>query len=114
MAERVLFDPATARDCKRGKLPRGSLGLALLAILMATAMAGLLGGAPSPRFHARAAQAILSVKTPVRLRSGLFFEQTVEVRARKPIDDAVIGIGAPLWQDITINSMIPAARRRGF
>lgn len=114
MPQKPLFDPVAAGDCEQGKLPRGTLGLVLLTALMGVALLGLLGGAPSPRFQARAAQAILTVKTPDRLRSGLFLEQTIEVRAVAPLGDAVIAIGAPLWQDITINSMIPAASDEGF
>ena len=114
MTDDALFDPATARDCERGKLPRGSVALVLLAILLTLAMLGYLGGGKSPRLFADSPQATLTVKTPIRLRSGLFFEQVVQVRARTPLADAVIGIGAPLWQDTTINSMIPAAADEGY
>ena len=114
MAERTIFDPATARGSEQGKFPRGTLGLVLLAALLGAALLGYLGGGKSPHLLAATAQADLTVKTPLRLRSGLFFEQDIEVRARAPIADAVIGIGAPLWQDITVNSMIPAAADEGF
>lgn len=114
MAKEARFDPDSAQDCKQGKLPRGSLCLALLVILLGTALFGYLGGAKSPRMLATAPQADLMVKTPTRLRSGLYFEQIIRVQAHQTIDDVVIGIGAPLWQDMTVNSMIPAAADEQF
>ena len=113
MAERTLFDPATARDCPQGKLPRGTLGLVLLTILMVVALLGYLAGGKSPVMLARAGQANLVIDTPVRLRNGLFFEQRLRVEAHAPIADAVIGVDTPLWHDITVNSMIPAASEEG-
>ncbi len=87
----------------------GLVALIALSILLGAAMLGLLGGAKSPTMLVRAPTGSLAVKTPLILRNGLFFEQRIRISARQPITDAVVAITPGLWQDITVNSMIPAA-----
>ena len=108
------FDPAIPGDRENGRFPRGSFGLALLAGILALALLGLFGGGKSPRFLIDTSHASFTIHTPVRLRSGLFFEHAVIVRARLPIEDAVIGVDAGLWRDITINTMIPTPTEERF
>ena len=101
------------RDRRAGP-PRSTTALILLTVLLAAALLGLLGGGRSPVVRAMANEAELSVDSPAILRSGLFFEQDVEVIPHRAFDDAVIGVSAALWKDMTINSMIPAAAQEEF
>ncbi len=86
----------------------GPLSFLILGGLLLIALSGLLGGGRSPVVRVSASAADLTVKTPHRLRSGLFFETVVTVEAKAPIADAVVAVPAALWQDQTINTQTPA------
>ncbi len=90
------------------RIPRGSLCLLLLTMMMFAAICGMFGGKASPWIERSTSSGMLAIKTPVILRSGMLFEQHVRVKTLAPQDDLVIGVGGPLWQDMTINSMLPA------
>ena len=90
------------------------LALLILGSFLATAMAGVLGGAPAPITMVSAPAASLEVKLARPLRSGLFFETHIRVIARQDIAKPVIGIDQGLWRDLTINSHIPAAGEESF
>jgi len=79
---------------------------------MAAGLAGLFGG-PSRTIQAEG-EADLKVKTPTVLRNGMIFETIVEVRLKQPVDNLVIGVAGSLWQDMTINTMIPAAGEESY
>lgn len=81
--------------------------LGILAVILAVALSGLLGGAPAPTKRAASAGASLAVTTPDRLRNGMFFETRISAEAKRPIGDAVIAIPAVLWRDLTINTLFP-------
>ena len=89
------------------------LSLILLAGLMAAGLAGLFGGQPSTTWRADG-EATLKVKTPTVLRNGMIFETIVEVRPKQPVDNLVIGVSDPLWRNMTINTMIPAASEESY
>ena len=80
----------------------------LIALVLAAALLGLLGGAPAPTTRVASAAATLAITTPDRLRNGMLFETRVSALAKRPIGDAVIAIPAALWRDMTVNNMIPA------
>ena len=90
------------------------LAFILLGGLVATAMTGILGGAPAPVTAVSGPAASLEVKLARPLRSGLFFETEIRVVARQDIAEPVIGIDATLWRDLTINSHIPAPADESF
>jgi len=90
------------------------LAFLILGGLVAIAMTGILGGAPSPVAVVRAPAASLEVKLARPLRSGLFFETRIRVVARRDIAKPVIGFDTSLWRDLTINSHIPAAADESF
>lgn len=87
--------------------------LFLGAILLA-GLAGLFGGKPDMTRRIDSTDARLTVKAPVVIRNGMFFETLVEVRARRPIAQLVIAISDPLWRQMTINTMIPAASEESY
>ncbi|MHA6721874.1 hypothetical protein [Sphingomonas sp. RS2018] len=90
------------------------LSLAILGLLMALALSGLLGGAPNPVRFADLGPARLTVAAPTTLRNGLFFEMRWTVAARADIGKLVVAIPPSLWRDMTVNSMIPAAGEERF
>jgi len=70
-------------------------------------MAGLLGHERDWRAAANGVE--LRVHSPEIIRNGEFFEIRVDVESSEPIGALVIGVDASLWEDITVNTMIPAA-----
>ena len=88
--------------------------LGILALVLAVALFGFLGGAPAPTVRAANDGASLAVTTPDRLRNGMFFETRISAVAKRPIADAVIAIPAAMWRDATINTMVPAPAEEGF
>ena len=87
--------------------------LILGGILLAAAF-GLTGGQPSPPRMADFGDARLVVKTPTTIRNGEFFETDLTLTAQAPIADAVIAVTPALWQDMTVNTMIPAPAGESF
>lgn len=83
--------------------------LVVLAAILVVALFGWLGGGSSAKLSARSPKADLLIDAPTRMRNGNLFEMRLDVVVRTPIDDAVLAIPEPLWRDVTINSMIPAA-----
>jgi hypothetical protein len=83
------------------------LALVVFGAVMVLGMAGLLGREADWRAEANGAR--LEVHTSEILRNGEFFEMRVSVEADEPITELVIGVDAALWEDMTVNTMIPAA-----
>jgi hypothetical protein len=79
----------------------------VLAAVVAGAAIGLFGAEETQSAEAAGVQ--LEVDSPVRIRSGEFFEMRLHVVSAEPIDELVIGVDASLWQDMTVNTFIPAA-----
>lgn len=88
--------------------------LGILALILAVALLGFLGGAPAPTLRAANTAASLAVTSPDRLRNGMFFETRISAVARRPIADAVIAVPAAMWRDITVNTMIPTPAEEEF
>lgn len=51
----------------------------------------------------------LRIHAPEVIRNGEFLEMRVRVTSEAPIDELTLGIEASLWEDFTVNTMIPAA-----
>lgn len=90
------------------------LRLGILALILAVALLGFLGGAPAPTVRAASAGASLAVTSPDRLRNGMFFETRILAVAKRPLSDAVITVPAAMWRDVTINTMMPAPGNEEF
>lgn len=104
----------TSEAAPRARLPRGTAALLVLGAIIVAAMMGVLGGTPSPWLVSETSAGRLAIKTPVTLRSGLFFEQRIRVAPRQNIADLVLRIEEPLLRDMTINTMMPAASEEEF
>ena len=83
------------------------LSLAAFGSVVLLAMLGTLGHERD--WHARASGVELDVHAPEVIRNGEFLEMRIGVRSEQPIGALVIGIEEPLWRDLTVNTMIPAA-----
>jgi hypothetical protein len=86
---------------------RGFLPLALLGVLLAVALTGVLGGARNPVVLAQGDAATLKVTAPQILRNGTFFELDIAVDAHRPISEPVIAISRTYLKDMTINTHLP-------
>jgi hypothetical protein len=51
----------------------------------------------------------LEVHAPEVIRNGEFLEVRIAVESDEALDELGIGIGQALWEDFTVNTMIPAA-----
>lgn len=81
-----------------------------LFVFGAVVLVGLLGLLGRERdFRAEGNGVDLNVHAPEIIRNGEFFEMRIRVESSEPIDELVIGVGDGLWEDITVNTMIPAA-----
>lgn len=75
--------------------------------VIALSLAGVLGHERD--WRAEASGATLQVHAPETTRNGEFFEVRIAVETEEPISELVIGIDAALFEDMTVNTMIPAA-----
>ncbi|MCV0404174.1 MAG: hypothetical protein K5924_10815 [Chloroflexi bacterium] len=83
------------------------LGLVIFTIVLALALFGVMG---RERTWAASGGGVgLHVHGPEVIRNGEFFELRITVRADEPVDELVIGVEESLWEDVTVNTMIPAA-----
>ena len=83
------------------------LALVVFGAVIALGLTGLLGREADWRAEANGAR--LEVHTSEILRNGEFFEMRINVEADEPITELVIGVESALWEDFTVNTMIPAA-----
>ena len=109
--EGLEAEPTRARLWDRHASP---ISIQILGGLLLAAGLGFLGGQPSPPKAADFGEARLVVKTPTIIRNGEFFETDLTLTARVPLEDAVITVSPALWQDMTVNTMIPAPAEESF
>jgi hypothetical protein len=83
------------------------LGLAVFGIVVALALSGFLGHERT--WAAESSGTSLEVHTSEVVRNGEFLEMRVRVVPDGDVGELVIGIEDALWEDVTVNTMIPAA-----
>ncbi|HEX7225213.1 MAG TPA: hypothetical protein VF367_06515 [Candidatus Limnocylindria bacterium] len=83
------------------------LGLIVFGVVVVLALVGVLGHERT--WAASGGGVDLEVHAPEVIRNGEFFELRVRVRADDAVDELVIGVDESLWEDVTVNTMIPAA-----
>ena len=83
------------------------LSLVVFGVVVALALSGLLGRERT--WSAEGSGITLEVHGPEIIRNGEFLEMRVRVTSDQPIGELVIGIDESLWEDVTVNTMIPAA-----
>jgi hypothetical protein len=82
-------------------------GLVVFGVVVVLAFSGVLGHERT--WQATGSGASLAVHAPEIIRNGEFFEMRIRVETDEPISELVIGVDEALWEDITVNTMIPAA-----
>lgn len=83
------------------------LGLVVFGVVVSLGLAGVLGHERD--WHAERGGTALAIHAPEVIRNGEFFEMRIHVEADSPIGELAIGIDEALWEDLTVNTMIPAA-----
>jgi len=83
------------------------LSLAVFGVVVVLAITGLLGH--EREWTAETAGTGLRVHMPELIRNGEFFEMRIGVESDEPIAELVVGIQQAIWEDMTINTLIPAA-----
>jgi len=84
-----------------------AIGLVILLVVVLAALLGFLGR-PDRARSAGGPAADLEVFGPELIRNGEFFEMRFTVTAHEPMDEMALAIDASLWEDFTVNTMIPA------
>lgn len=98
-------DHSNAKGWHKHANPGAVLGIGLF---LGLALAGLFGGQPHPTRVTDTPSVIITTQFPEILRNGEFFEMRGTIRVKQAFKDLRLGISAPYWRDMTINSMVPA------
>lgn len=95
----------------RSQLSRWRTPLAVLAMgtVLLLAATGVLGGGPSHVERASAAGVQAEIQYDPIVRSGNWFETQVTVRSAADVKDLTIAVDAPLWRQLSIDTMVPDA-----
>jgi hypothetical protein len=83
------------------------LALVVFGSVIVLGMAGVLGHERD--WAAEAGGVALRVHAPEVIRNGEFFETRITIEAIESVDELVVGVDQALWEDMTVNTMIPAA-----
>lgn len=83
------------------------LSIIVLGLVMVLGLSGWLGHAGLQSRFAEGPAAAFRVEMPAVIRTGDFFEMLVHVHARQPIERLELEIAPTLWQNITVNGMVP-------
>ena len=83
------------------------LGLIVFGSVVFVALVGWLGHERT--WAAEDGGVRLEVHTVEIIRNGEFFEMRVRVTPNEDIGELVIGVENGIWEDVTVNTMIPAA-----
>jgi hypothetical protein len=84
------------------------LSVIVLGLLMVLGLSGWLGRAGLEGRSAEGAAATFRVEMPSVIRTGDFFEMLVHVHARQDIERLELEVESALWQNITVNGMVPS------
>jgi hypothetical protein len=82
------------------------LSLGVFGAVVLLALSGMLGH--ERQWDARGGGTALTVHMPELIRNGEFFEMRVTVESDEPIAELVIAVDQAIWEDMTVNTMIPA------
>jgi len=83
------------------------MSILVFGAVVLVAMTGALGHERD--WHASGRGVELRVHAPEVIRNGEFLEMRFHVTSEQRIEELVIGIESTLWEDLTVNTMIPAA-----
>ena len=96
-----------ARPLKGWRQNASPVSLVIFGAVMVLGLTGLLGR--EAEWLAETNGVRLDVHTSEIIRNGEFFEMRVTVESEQPLSELVIGVDEGLWEDMTVNTMIPGA-----
>ena len=83
------------------------LPLVVFGAVIALSLVGILGHERDWRAEGNGVS--LLVHAPETIRNGEFFETRISVESDRAVTELGIGVDQELWEDVTVNTMIPAA-----
>ena len=83
------------------------LSLVVFGAVIVLALTGMLGH--EREWAAESGGTTLAVHMPRLIRNGEFFEMRIGVESDEPIGELVVGIDQAIWEDMTVNTLVPAA-----
>jgi hypothetical protein len=83
------------------------LALVVFGSVVLLALTGVLGHERD--WQAEVEGTSLRVHAPETIRNGEFFEMRITVETDEPIEELGVGVATSLWEDMTVNTMIPSA-----
>ncbi|MGH2380860.1 MAG: hypothetical protein ACRDG7_06515 [Candidatus Limnocylindria bacterium] len=83
------------------------LSLVVFGTVVLLSLTGVLGHERD--WRAEGNGVALAVHAPETIRNGEFLEMRINVETEEPVGDLAIGVEQALWEDMTVNTMIPAA-----
>jgi hypothetical protein len=96
-----------ARPLRGWQRHASPIALVVFGAVIAFGISGLLGREGD--WRAEGNGVTLDVHTSEIIRNGEFFEMRVKVQSDDPLSELVIGVDEGLWEDMTVNTMIPGA-----
>lgn len=96
-----------ARPPTRWQLIRRFVGVAVVGAVVGLALLGVFGHERT--WGASESGVELRVHMPQVMRNGEFLELRISVTSAEPIGELEVGIGQSLWEDMTINTLLPSA-----
>jgi hypothetical protein len=101
------IDDGHVRPIEGWRRRASPLSLVVFGVIVAVALSGWLGRERT--WSAEGEGTSLEVHAPEIIRNGEFLEMRVRLVSDEPIEELVIGVEESLWEDVTVNTMIPAA-----
>ncbi len=101
------IDQDHQRPHARWRRHASPLSLLAFAAIVALGMSGIFGHERD--WTASGGGVDLHVHAPEVIRNGEFLEFRVSVVSDEPLGAPAIGVEATLWEDMTVNTMLPAA-----
>lgn len=82
------------------------LGLVIVGLVIAAGLLGVFGHERA--WSAETGDVALRIEASETIRNGEFFEMRIRIFSDRAIAEPVIGIDDSLWEDMTVNTMIPS------
>lgn len=88
------------------------LSVVVFGLVLVLGLTGVLGHERT--WTAEANDVVLTIESPETIRNGEFLEMRIGVESGRTIGELVVGVQESLWEDMTVNTMIPAAADEEF
>ncbi len=95
------------RPIKGWRRHASPLSVVVFGLVLILGLTGVLGHERT--WSAEADDVVLTIDSPETIRNGEFLEMRIGVESDRRIGELVIGVRRSLWEDMTVNTMIPAA-----